>query len=304
MTNHPDRSAGRKAELRQSVRYSVPSAQQKAKLKIAATAWQVRLVEISTTGFTVLVSDRLSQIRLTDVGELQTTEGKFEIRVVHVTEVGPDESTAQRQTTMLRLGLDRLRELSPPGKGPLAGAKPREHSARTPRQLSPGAMAALGTLAVLLIAVVPILVISDAQSPNHQMFRQMLWWGRGVLSADVEQQAASPAERQTNGAVAAMEPGEADRLMLQHLALSLPGPEPFAAPEIIRALHLSAAQQAKLHDLIETTVAALREFDQQWQHQNRQTHAKNRNQVLEAARQEALQIPTAPQRAQWMELTK
>ena len=69
------------------------------------------------------------------------------------------------------------------------------------------------------------------------------------------------------------------------------------------ALQLTDAQRAKLHELIEATVGALRSVDEKWQKENRQSQARKRSTLLQAARREALQILTPAQRAQWQRLT-
>jgi hypothetical protein len=84
--------------------------------------------------------------------------------------------------------------------------------------------------------------------------------------------------------------------------LSLPGPEPFAAPQVVQALELTAEQQTKLNAMIEATVGALRECDERWQSDSRHTHSKKRAIVMDAARQEALKILTERQREKWMEI--
>ena len=68
--------------------------QQKAKLKIASSAWEVRLVEISAGGFAVLATDPMEKVHPGQVGELQTTDGKFEVRVANLSDVPTHGSTS------------------------------------------------------------------------------------------------------------------------------------------------------------------------------------------------------------------
>ncbi len=150
--------------------------------------------------------------------------------------------------------------------------------------------------AVLALVLLPILWIADAQTLDHALFRQLYSWGKNAVSFGAL--AHKPGDDSPTG-----EESESPDSPARRLALSLPGPEPFAAPEVVAALQLSNAQQAKFHELIEATVGALRSVDEKWQKENRHSQTRKRDMLLQAARDEALQMLTPVQRAQWRKLT-
>jgi hypothetical protein len=293
------------------VRYAVAASQGKAKLKIASSAWQVQLIEISAGGFAVLATDLMEQVLPGQVGELQTSKGKFEVRVANLSKVATHGSTSPN-TFRLRVGLEQLRELTPPGAMGLSGGRRWKSGARRRWRFSYRAI----MLFVLTIVLVPILVISDAQSSHHALLRQVLSWGRRAIGLGSEQSNrpppapaaadasdASDASTASNAASSGHVGEPADGRALRRLVRDLPGSEPFAAPEVVRTLGLTDPQQGKLGDLRKATTWALRDLDERWPGESRADHTKRRQEVLDAARQEALKILTPSQRAQWMKLT-
>ena len=64
---------------------------------------------------------------------------------------------------------------------------------------------------------------------------------------------------------------------VRHLAQTLPGPDAFAAPEVVRALGLTHPQQAKFDELIQATSWALRDLDRRWQSDSRGAHDRRRD---------------------------
>ena len=80
-----------------------------------------------------------------------------------------------------------------------------------------------------------------------------------------------------------------------------PSPSP---PPRSCALRLTSQQQAKFQDLLDANAEALREVDERWHKASRHDHTARRQQVLDAARQEALKILTDSQRAAWLKLAK
>ncbi len=301
----PDRSQSGKVDRRGAVRYAIPASRQKAKLRIASSSWPVQLIEISVGGFAVLATDPMEQIHLGQVGELQTADGKFKVRVSNLSKVGPHESTSPSEAR-LRVGFEGLGERTPPGKGGLSGLRRWKSRARRRWRFSSRAIRMVLMLFVLGIVLVPILVISDAQSPDHALLRQMLSWGRravGLGSGQSNEPQPAPDAADASDASSGPVGESADGLALRRLARDLPGPGPFAAPEVIRALGLTDPQQGKLGDLRKATTWALRDLDERWPRESRAAHTKRRQKILDAARQEALKILTPSQLAEWMRLT-
>ena len=133
---------------------------------------------------------------------------------------------------------------------------------------------------------------------------KMLSWGRHTVGLGSGQSSwPQPAPNAADASAPSDHAGEsADRVALRRLVRDLPGPEPFAASEVIHALGLTDPQQGKLGDLRKATTWALRDLDERWPRESRDVHDKRRQKVLDAARQEALKILTPSQLAEWMRL--
>ena len=130
-------------------------------------------------------------------------------------------------------------------------------------------------LLALTIVILPLLLVSDPQSPDRSLLWKVLSWGRHAVGLERgfgRQQAAPDAAE----AAPTADDGAADNPALRLLAKRLPGAEPFAAPEIARALKLTDQQQARLGDLLKATGVALQEMDDRWQNEARHAHAARR----------------------------
>ena len=152
---------------------------------------------------------------------------------------------------------------------------------------------------VLALVLLPILWIADAQLLDHALFRQLYAWGKDAVGFGATAAKKLVGVDRAADAWPTGQESVSQDFAAARLALSLPGPEPFAAPEVAAALQLTDPQRAKLHELIEATVAALRSIDEKWQKESRHSQARKRNMLLQAARNEALQMLTPAQRAQW-----
>ena len=86
--------------------------------------------------------------------------------------------------------------------------------------------------------------------------------------------------------------------------LRLPGVEPFLAPEVAAKLQLTPSQMGAFGRLNETTQEALEDLEKYWESGGRLELARRRGVILEAARDEALQLLTDQQRQQWEALTR
>ncbi len=298
----PFRPERRKSDRRRSVRFAVPPSRQAAKLTIASSTWPVQVVEISTTGFTLLADHPMEELRVGLSGELQTADGKFAVRVANVSEVKTPKSKSTPGKTVLRLGLNHLGELTS-GKGRLAGRRRWKSRARPRWRLSQRSLTMVLTVVVLAIVLLPILLVANVQSPDSALLRNMLFWGRHAVGLSDE-----PGPREPAPAAADVAPSVADDSpegrTVRHLAQTLPGPDAFAAPEVVRALGLTHPQQAKFDELIQATSWALRDLDRRWQSDSRGAHDRRRAKILDAARLEALKILTPQQQVAWAKLTQ
>ena len=86
--------------------------------------------------------------------------------------------------------------------------------------------------------------------------------------------------------------------------LRLPGVEPFLNPEVAKKLELTPSQTGAFRRLNKTTQEALKDLEKYWESAGRSELARRRNVLLEAARQEALQLLTDQQRQQWEAMTR
>jgi hypothetical protein len=86
--------------------------------------------------------------------------------------------------------------------------------------------------------------------------------------------------------------------------LRLPGVEPFLKPEVARKLDVTPSQAGAFGRLNKTTQEALEDLEKYWESVGRLELAQRRSMLLEAARQEALQLLTAQQRRQWEAMTR
>ena len=84
----------------------------------------------------------------------------------------------------------------------------------------------------------------------------------------------------------------------------LPGVEPFLTREVAKKLELTASQTAAFGRLNKTTQQALDDLEKYWESAGRSELARKRNVLLEAARQEALELLTDQQRQQWEAMTR
>ena len=175
-----------------ALRFAVPSSRQAAKLTIASSTWPVRVVEISTTGFTLLADHPMEELRVGLAGELQTADGKFAVRVANVSEVKTPKSKATPGKTVLRLGLHHLSELTS-GKGRLAGLRHWKSRARPRWRLSQRVLTMVLTVVVLAIVLLPILLVANVPSPDSALLRNLLSWGRHAVGLGDEPGPREPA---------------------------------------------------------------------------------------------------------------
>ena len=90
---------------------------------------------------------------------------------------------------------------------------------------------------------------------------------------------------------------------LNTLVRSLPGPTVLILPEVVKRLHLTDAQQAGIHDLIDAMVEDIRELNRDPQAYNHRAEIANRRQeVHEAYLHRSLELLTSEQQTAWKKL--
>jgi len=98
---------------RRSYRCGLPARQREAILEAGPRQLTVRLLNESVEGAAVW-TDRDPGVKADDVVWLSTTFGRFEARVVHVTQLEPFAGKGSGDRPGFRLGLERLQEPTVP----------------------------------------------------------------------------------------------------------------------------------------------------------------------------------------------
>jgi hypothetical protein len=98
-------------------------------------------------------------------------------------------------------------------------------------------------------------------------------------------------------------PGEAIPHGLSQTVRRLSGAAAFTLPEVAARLSLTAQQKQRIGEVIEAMAQAVRNLDQQLQGRQRDYIAQQRQQLLDKAQQDALDVLTPTQRQAWEKLT-
>ena len=228
--NSPDSRPERRLPAERPFAWRCRRRDEKAKLKIGGTTWTARLLEVSTGGFTVLAHDPKQRLRLGDVGELLSPEGRFAVRVTNAVEVGPDGSTARRNSGTVRLGLERLSEIPARKRMRLEAAMWRSMGRRRWRlpRIAWNVFRVAGVLALVLL---PILWVADAQFPDHLLFRQMYSWGKNAVGCGAAAAEKPAGADRAADASATGEDGALPDLVARRLARSCPDRSPLPLPK-------------------------------------------------------------------------
>jgi hypothetical protein len=317
---------------RKSYRCAVADPCHPCELKSQTDLLSAWLLDQSAGGFAVLV-ERLAGVEVEQIAHLHTDAGWFIVRVVHIAEVNPpedDEMPADREAPWFRLGLLRMGEVA-------ATAEPTTSLwADTLRcnfsQWCPGSgtLVILGVLLAIIVAALPVGFIAgyfragqpaahdwitgspasqsnrDKPSPNLAPPRD----DASPFSSDTSDSSggnSSSDSRSTfssdRGQVRESSPSASLGRKWYETVHRLSGASPFAVPEVVQELQLTANQQKQIRQVIEAASQAIRGLDQQPGGQQRQEISQQRAKLFDQARGEALNILTAEQRAQWEKLT-
>ena len=133
-------------DQRKSYRCRVPQGQEHAELQVGRRRTPIRLFNESAGGFAALVEGNPG-IKVDDVLELITGTDRFEARVAYVSQVMQASSGKKQGEPLLRIGLERLGDLSPAAR---CEVQPDRASTNWPTMT----VLAIGCVALVIVAVV------------------------------------------------------------------------------------------------------------------------------------------------------
>ncbi len=240
-----------------------------------------------------------------DTGILQTPEAEIAVRVSTIVRMESDEDELASSVPAFRIGLARLGQ--PVVKLPPQPAVPMEEARRKrlsllpptttmgtwcPTWCPPVRISVGGLLAVALI-VTPLLLVALAWRYRTSQAGSVDSQRPVAVAADLPSKA--PPIQQQPAVPAVPEPTPE--------ILGLPGVEPLLTPKVAKKLALTPSQTGAFGRLNKTTREALQDLEKYWENTGPLELARRRNVLLDAARQEALELLTDQQRQQWDAMT-
>jgi hypothetical protein len=288
----------KEVDRRESYRYRTRPGREAATLSLGPYLYSAHLVDSSSGGFAVLVPEGPQTIRINDEGTLRTVDGVYAVRVVNIHLASKRRNALGGAVPMLRVGLRRVGDLVAADDPELRRAT---HGLRSNlRHAFPTQLAFVKTLiytALVAGGVALVLMVVIAMIDPRSLLRDM----RDAAGDEPDAAAAAAAGNERGDSPASPGTGTGNiRRAIQRLA----GAEPFVVPEVIDALKLSPAQQARIRELHDTTASAIRDLDARASGVNRQEQAKCRALLMEAARREVLEVLTEYQRRKWRKLSE
>ncbi len=252
------------------------------------------LFDESRDGLAVLLPEEPS-FWVDETGELSTDAATISVRVTTIVRFDADESIESEAPQAFRIGLERIENdsFAPAVTDPQENHK----TVSTP----PAALAPLispkskssGIIAALIVCL-PLLAVGAVWYNNYRQNHST----SHTLNLPADEGASS-----STTAAPAVPPqpvlAEPTPEMFGRL-----GVEPFVLPEVAAKLQLSPSQEGTYESLQQATNAALADLDKYWQSVGRLEQARRRNLILEAAREQALAVLSATQRAQWDALVR
>jgi hypothetical protein len=328
-------------EQRKSFRCTTAIPRPGCEIMLGTTVLPARLLDESAGGFAVLVN-RPPSVEVNQLAQLHTKGGWYNVCIVHVAEVTPrldvGNAVATEEGPWFRLGIRRLGEAVQPDQPAISrlAATLRFHLARW---CPSGMMSALFGLLAVIVVVAAAAVMDRSWFAGHHNGGQarsesktLRKLAQPVLSPFVEllggagwmAQESSPSNISAKEAKVNRSPS-GDRessfgasrghrretnatftpfdLDLRETMRRLPVATALTLPEVVKELQLTASQQKKIGEIIDTTAQEMRELDQQLPGQQRQWTSQVRAELNEQAQQEALGLLTGRQLARWKELT-
>ena len=293
--NHAMKPGEDEGQSRRLLRRRSASAQPTCVLSVGSQRLPAAIAEERGGTLHVLIQGS-PQFWVEDSGQLSTPQGELSVRVFNIVRVEEEEEHPAGSIPTFRIGLEQLGQVAPEydPDGPETGeteADEMEDEAGGNSRSSPGG--------VLGVAVAIALLVSAAAAWRH-------YSGNGnVAPAKVggENEAVSS---NYAGQLTMHRPagGSAATASYTPDLVRLPGVEPFVRPEVAKKLGLTPAQMGACQRLNRTTQDAVADLEKYWGSGGRLELAQKRNVLLDAARQEALELLTDPQRKLWNEMTR
>jgi Spy/CpxP family protein refolding chaperone len=279
-----------------------------AELRFNEQRLAVRLFDESAGGFAV-VADRRPDLRRGDVVQLHLESAVFEVRVVHVDEMGPADSGACER--VFRIGLQRLGECVTLEEGNTSRWRwlPAILRDGDPGPHSPAFSVGFALAAV--VVAVPLVLIVFAQHFHHFTSKP------DALTAGGENPGSRPSQphagsQSGRSAPPANSPNPPDRAGVSSREPSptsdwmtmarLPGASAFLVPQAIRELGLTGVQQQRIREIIDATTAAFRQLDAKSHRMSREEQSHREEKLLQSARAQSLDTLTPEQRERFQTL--
>jgi hypothetical protein len=289
----------------QSSKRPDPAVQPDCLLAIGSQRLPAILGGESATGLYVLIQGS-PLFWVEDTGVLRTSEAELAVCVANIVRMETEEDDLASNIPAFRIGLTRLAGTMYPWSAegalrpqsallPLRKARPKLLSLVTPTMSTwcPRLRVSLGGLIACAMIVTPLALVAAVWHHAHQADTAHSPT-RAVITQSTQPSIVEDGAQ--NSMTAAPAPSQE--------ILRLPGVEPFLNPDVARKLELTPSQTSTFGRLDKTTQAALQDLEKYWESAGRLELARRRNVLLEAARQEALQLLTDQQRQQWDAMTR
>lgn len=321
----------RNRDQRKSYRCVVDETRRQCELKVGSCATPAKLLDESAGGFSVLVNHP-HELTLNQTVEIRVVDDWFHARIVHIQEINPTtKGKTDPQDTepghRFRLGLRRLGNAELPDQSAISRLADALRFRPGQRQSS-GTMSMIifGVLLAVVAVAVPLGIISTGWRirlpKNPQPLKQNVQKNDSAAKSKSPSGTPPPhaapspvdagANRSAFGNDHAFGPNGGRTQAYASLStlgserrdsmFHLPGAAPFVLPEVINRLTLTAAQQTQIKQLIETTSKAIR-LDWQSQGMQRQELSRRREELLDQARRQVLDLLTDQQRTEWQKLS-
>jgi len=279
-------------DQRQSYRIPVTTVRRGCELTVGDQTLSARLLDQSAGGFAVLV-DRLAGLDVDHMAQLATDSGSYSVRVVHIAELPGADSLSGGVKTIYRLGLSREGEAIPDLQPSTRWFAPSLLFRSGPSNPSGGLMLVLGGLLAVGAVAVALWLTGTGWSVDSLVDPNAMDSGPSIRSYF---QNDGRATKQPARSSKRSEPLQDESFR------RLPGATAMTLPAVADRLELSDAQREKIQTLIDETAEAIRDLGQQSRGLPRGEIARQRAELLDRSRQEALKQLNEQQRAAWEEL--
>ncbi|MGO9114001.1 MAG: hypothetical protein ACLP9L_32700 [Thermoguttaceae bacterium] len=285
MGSHDEKPAG----LRPPSTLPVSPAQPDCLLTIGSQRFVAILAEECDSDLHVLIQGS-PLFWVEDSGVLQRANIETVVKVSNIVRIEAVENQFASSVPAFRIGLVRLGQKAMK-KGPRPAPIPLRKARRNVLSFLPlkRMPISVGGLAAVAMIATPLVFVAAAW--QHHVRQARSADSQEVVRAAPEMPLSTPTVKQEPAAPAVPEPTPE--------ILRLPGAEPFLNPEVAAKLELTPSQTGAFERLHKATQDAFVDLEKYWESGGRSELARRRDVLLDAARQEALQLLTHQQREQW-----